>query len=58
VAANPDAVRDYRAGKERALKFLLGQAMKLSQGKANPRVLRELVLKAMTDDHLPQSEET
>lgn len=39
-----DAVRDYREGKERVLEFLLGQAMKQSGGKANPKVLKDLLL--------------
>ncbi|HOB34595.1 MAG TPA: Asp-tRNA(Asn)/Glu-tRNA(Gln) amidotransferase subunit GatB [Bacillota bacterium] len=49
VAENPDAVRDYRSGKDRALRFLLGKAMKLSRGRANPQLLRELVLQAIAD---------
>ena len=33
---NPDAVNDYNSGKETAVKFLIGQVMKLSKGKADP----------------------
>jgi aspartyl-tRNA(Asn)/glutamyl-tRNA(Gln) amidotransferase subunit B len=33
---NPDAVKDYKSGKDTAIKFLLGQVMKLSRGKADP----------------------
>ena len=33
---NPDAVNDYNSGKETAIKFLIGQVMKLSKGKADP----------------------
>ena len=41
VAANPNVVADYKAGKEAALQFLVGQGMKESKGAANPAVLRE-----------------
>jgi len=41
VAANPSVVADYKAGKEAALQFLVGQGMKESKGSANPTVLRE-----------------
>jgi aspartyl-tRNA(Asn)/glutamyl-tRNA(Gln) amidotransferase subunit B len=36
LAANPAQVIEYRAGKEKAFNFLVGQAMKASKGKANP----------------------
>ncbi len=42
VAAHPDVVADYKAGKEAALQFLVGQGMKESKGAANPGSLREL----------------
>lgn len=53
VASNPDAVQDFQSGKERALKFLLGQGMKLSLGKANPQILRDMMLKVLNipDNH-------
>ena len=37
--ANPQSITDYKAGKDRALGFLVGQAMKQSKGKANPQML-------------------
>jgi aspartyl-tRNA(Asn)/glutamyl-tRNA(Gln) amidotransferase subunit B len=40
VDANPSVVAEYKAGKEAALQFLLGQGMKLSRGSANPEALR------------------
>ncbi len=43
IAANPRSAEDYRAGKGAALNFLKGQVMKLSQGKANPNVVGELL---------------
>ena len=36
IAANPDQVEQFRAGKEKVLGFFVGQVMKQSQGKANP----------------------
>jgi aspartyl-tRNA(Asn)/glutamyl-tRNA(Gln) amidotransferase subunit B len=44
IAANAQSAADFRAGKENALKFLVGQVMKASRGKANP-VLVETVLR-------------
>ena len=38
MAANPDAVADVRAGKEQAIKFLVGQVMKATRGQANASV--------------------
>ena len=43
IAANPSVVADYKAGKQAALQFLVGQGMKESRGSANPTVLAELV---------------
>ena len=40
---NPDQVAAYRGGKEGLLGFFVGQVMKETQGKANPRVVSELV---------------
>jgi aspartyl-tRNA(Asn)/glutamyl-tRNA(Gln) amidotransferase subunit B len=43
IAENAKSVEDYRAGKQQALGFLVGQAMKLSKGKANPARVNELL---------------
>jgi aspartyl-tRNA(Asn)/glutamyl-tRNA(Gln) amidotransferase subunit B len=43
IKENARSVNDYQAGKENALKFLVGQAMKKSQGKANPKKVQELL---------------
>jgi aspartyl-tRNA(Asn)/glutamyl-tRNA(Gln) amidotransferase subunit B len=40
---NPKAVDDLKAGKEQALKFLIGQVMKLSRGRANPQMVNNLL---------------
>lgn len=43
VTANPQAVEDYRAGKKGALNFLVGQVMKETRGRADPRELGRIV---------------
>ena len=43
IAANPKVVADYKGGKEASLKFLVGQVMKLSKGKANPGLVNDLL---------------
>ena len=45
LAAQPAAVADVRAGQGKALGFLIGQVMQTSGGKANPKVLRDLLAK-------------
>lgn len=44
LAENPQSVEDYRAGKSNALKYLVGQSMRLSKGKANPQMINEIIL--------------
>lgn len=43
IAANPKAVEEYRAGKEKALNALAGQVMKASKGKANPAQVQDIL---------------
>ncbi len=45
--ANPQSVSDYKAGKDKALGFLVGQAMKETKGKANPQMLNKLFLEEL-----------
>lgn len=47
VAENPKAVADYRAGKEPALNFIVGQAMKRLRGRGRPDDVRKAVLAAL-----------
>lgn len=53
LEANPQSVADYRAGKKKALGFLVGQMMKATKGQANPGMVNELLIKALddADDH-------
>lgn len=44
---NPQSVADYKAGKDRALGFLVGQAMKETKGKANPQMLNKMFLEEL-----------
>ncbi|HLJ07655.1 MAG TPA: Asp-tRNA(Asn)/Glu-tRNA(Gln) amidotransferase GatCAB subunit B, partial [Acidimicrobiia bacterium] len=43
VAANPDKVEAYRAGKTALAGFFVGQVVRASQGKANPQVVQKVV---------------
>ncbi|MFH1767751.1 MAG: Asp-tRNA(Asn)/Glu-tRNA(Gln) amidotransferase subunit GatB [Candidatus Omnitrophota bacterium] len=43
VSQNPEAVSDFLQGKRQAVMFLVGQVMKKSKGKANPKVAKELL---------------
>jgi len=43
IAANPQQVEQYRAGKGKLLGFFVGQAMKATKGQANPKQLNELL---------------
>lgn len=45
IAANPQSVADYRAGKKKAIGFLVGQIMKETKGRANPGAVNELLTK-------------
>ena len=44
VDANPQSVADYKAGKDRAIGFMVGQIMKETKGKANPQIVNKLLL--------------
>jgi len=47
IAANPQAVADFRAGKAQSAKFLVGQVMRLTQGRANPAMATEMINKKL-----------
>lgn len=48
LAANQKSIDDYKAGKENALKFLMGQVMKETQGKANPQIIMDILKNKLT----------
>ena len=43
IQANTQAVADYRASKPQAIKYLIGQVMKATKGRANPKLASELL---------------
>lgn len=47
VASNPQSVEDYKAGKQKAIGFLVGQVMKESKGKANPALVNKLLVEIL-----------
>jgi aspartyl-tRNA(Asn)/glutamyl-tRNA(Gln) amidotransferase subunit B len=51
INSNIQPVADYRAGKETALKFLVGQVMKATKGRANPQVVNEVLKKKLAETH-------
>ena len=44
---NPQSIADFKAGKDKALGFLVGQAMKETRGKANPQMLNKMFLEEL-----------
>ena len=50
IADNPQALSDYKAGKETALKFLVGQVMRVTRGRANPKLANELLKKKLEEE--------
>lgn len=48
IEENPEAAADMREGKEQALKFLMGQVMKRSKGKANPSMASDMIRDKLT----------
>ena len=49
INSNAQPVAEYRAGKEMALKFLVGQVMKATKGRANPQVVNEVLKKKLAE---------
>ena len=45
IAGNPSVIEDYKKGKKNALAFLVGQVMKETKGKANPKMVNEMLAK-------------
>ena len=47
INENPDKVKEYKSGKEKLFGFFVGQAMKVSGGKANPQLVNEILKKKL-----------
>ena len=46
--SNPENVKKYKNGKEKLFGFFVGEAMKLSKGKANPKIVNDLIKKKLS----------
>jgi len=51
IKENPDAVRDYLDGKEKALSFLMGKVMQQMKGKASPAIVKEMLSKNLKEQN-------
>ena len=51
ISDNPKMVDDYLGGKDKLLGFFVGQAMKKTKGKANPKMLNEILLKKLQKEN-------
>lgn len=47
ISNNPDSVSDYKAGKDRAIKYLMGQIMRETKGSANPKLVNEILTRKL-----------
>ena len=47
INENQDKVKEYKSGKEKLFGFFVGQAMKVSGGKANPQLVNEILKKKL-----------
>jgi aspartyl-tRNA(Asn)/glutamyl-tRNA(Gln) amidotransferase subunit B len=47
IKSNPKSVEDFKSGKDKALKFLIGQVMKESRGKANPQIVNDIMIQKL-----------
>lgn len=47
IAANPKVVADYQSGNEKAFAFFVGQTMKATKGKSNPKVVNDILKKLL-----------
>ncbi len=49
LAAQPDKLAEYRAGRDKLYGFFVGQVMRATQGKANPALVNELLKKKLAE---------
>ena len=49
IKSNLKSVADFKSGKENAVMFLVGQVMKRSSGKANPKIVQELLKERLSN---------
>ncbi len=48
IKNNPDSVKDFKDGKDRAIKYLMGQIMKESKGQINPNLANEALIRELS----------
>ena len=44
---NPGPISDFKKGKKQALGFLVGQVMRITQGKANPKLVNQILIEKL-----------
>jgi aspartyl-tRNA(Asn)/glutamyl-tRNA(Gln) amidotransferase subunit B len=49
INSNVQPVADYRAGKETAFKFLVGQVMRATRGRANPQLVNDMLKQKLAE---------
>ena len=49
INSNPESVADYKAGHDRAIKYLMGQVMKETKGSVNPKMAMDILTEALSD---------
>ena len=47
IKNNQDSVNDYKNGHDRAIKFLMGQVMKETKGKVNPKLANDILIEEL-----------
>ena len=50
ISANQESAQDYINGKKKALGFLVGQVMKATKGKANPKLVNQILTQKLTGE--------
>lgn len=50
IQDNTESIKDYNEGKDRAVKFLMGQIMKETKGQANPQLVNSILIKLLTNN--------
>ena len=50
IEDNPESVSDYKSGKDRAIKYLMGQIMKETKGSANPKMVNEILMQELNNN--------
>ena len=47
ISDNPEKVKEYKSGKDKLFGFFVGQVMKVSDGKANPQLVNDILKKKL-----------